>query len=319
MLHHTEDMETVKSSLDDALKKAIKEIKDRMESIKVDIRRIRNAREGEKESRRRVRREVVTYYEGFADQVNRHRSDLESKISTHHDNCNNLLFSEEVTLEQYHSDLRQLCFQIERILNLKDCVEMVKLMAPVARRLENISEKIMTTGETILHQLQFVPKRLSLDDIPGFLSTFTVNPGKSYAQIEKPIYEKVLCTIPLYLADDNGLQLDVFHDINIDSEMLMNSANNHVDKDIDNVYVSVENHSQYGWRLRFCPPFAGAASLSVKVDGKHLRNSPYVINVRNLSLEDDEGANVKTSDNSNENAFKSGKKSVKFNTQFYEM
>ena len=62
-------METVKSSLDDALKKAIKEIKDRMESIKVDIRRIRNAREGEKESRRRVRREVVTYYEGFADQV----------------------------------------------------------------------------------------------------------------------------------------------------------------------------------------------------------------------------------------------------------
>ena len=64
-----EDMETVKSSLDDALKKAIKEIKDRMESIKVDIRRIRNAREGEKESRRRVRREVVTYYEGFADQV----------------------------------------------------------------------------------------------------------------------------------------------------------------------------------------------------------------------------------------------------------
>ena len=167
----------------------------------------------------------------------------------------------------------------------------VKLMAPVARRLENISEKIMTTGETILHQLQFVPKRLSLDDIPGgmffkiieknlehwllrfsgFLSTFIVNPGKSYAQIEKPIYEKVLCTIPLYLADDNGLQLDVFHDINIDSEMLMNSANNHVDKDFDNVYVSVENHSQYGWRLRFCPPFAGPASLSVKVDGKHLR------------------------------------------------
>ena len=43
------------------------------------------------------------------------------------------------------------------------------------------------------------------------------------------------------------------------------------DKYIDNVYVSVENHSQYGWRLRFCPPFAGAASLSVKVDGKHLR------------------------------------------------
>ena len=105
----------------------------------------------------------------------------------------------------------------------------------------------------------------------GFLSTFTVNPGKSYAQIEKPIYEKVLCTIPLYLADDNGLQLDVFHDINIESDMLMNSANNNVDKDIDNVYVSVENHSQYGWRLRFCPPFAGAASLSVKVDGKHLR------------------------------------------------
>ena len=58
--------------------------------------------------------------------------------------------------------------------------------------------------------------------LPGFLSTFTVNSGKSYAQIDKPIYEKVQCTIPLYFADDNGLQLDVFHDINIDAEMLMN-------------------------------------------------------------------------------------------------
>ena len=58
----------------------------------------------------------------------------------HHDNCSNLLFREEITLgkilislqnktqivtEQYHGDLKQLCDQIERILAMKDCVEMV--------------------------------------------------------------------------------------------------------------------------------------------------------------------------------------------------
>ena len=62
-------METVKTSLDKALRTAVKEINERMESIELDIKRIRSAREGEKDQRRRVRREVVTYYEGYTDQV----------------------------------------------------------------------------------------------------------------------------------------------------------------------------------------------------------------------------------------------------------
>ena len=62
-------METVKSSLDNALKTAVNEINDRMKSIKADIDKIKYVRESEKDQKRRVRREVVTYYEGYAEQV----------------------------------------------------------------------------------------------------------------------------------------------------------------------------------------------------------------------------------------------------------
>ena len=178
-------------------------------------------------------------------------------------------------------------------------------MVPVAKRLEMISEQIMNTGETILHRLQFIPKSLSNRSIPGkvindnfssnfiiagFLSTFTVCHSKSYAIIDKPIYEKVLCTIPLYLSDDNGLQLDVFHDLDIQTEMRIFRENNvsvklkrnseinfqedHIN-DGDYVDVTTENvtskSGEDGWKLKFNPPFSGIAHLSVKVDGKHIR------------------------------------------------
>ena len=209
MVYLLEDMETVKNSLDSALRSAIREIHDRMESIEIDIRRIKSAREGEREHRRRVRREVVTYHEGYSNHE-RHRNDVDHKISFQNDNCSNLLFREELTLgeyswcavnknqnteedlkhneyniqcsEQYRSDLRQLCAQIERILAVRDCVEMVsskaalemmmvmvqvRMMVPVARRLERISDQIMTTGEAILQRLQCGPRSLSNGDIPG--------------------------------------------------------------------------------------------------------------------------------------------------------
>ena len=44
-------METVKYNLDTALRNAIKEINERMVSIETDIKRIRKAREGEKDTK----------------------------------------------------------------------------------------------------------------------------------------------------------------------------------------------------------------------------------------------------------------------------
>ena len=43
----------------------------------------------------------------------------------------------------------------------------VRMMVPVARRLERISDQIMTTGEAILQRLQSGPRSLSNGDIPG--------------------------------------------------------------------------------------------------------------------------------------------------------
>ena len=101
-LHHTEDINTVKLSLDNTLREAVREIMQRMETIEKDIARIRSAREEEGEERRRVRREVVTYYEGYLTDLNKHKTELERKISVHHDNCSNMLLKEEVTLGKFY-------------------------------------------------------------------------------------------------------------------------------------------------------------------------------------------------------------------------
>ena len=189
--------------------------------------------------------------------------------------------------EQYRMDLRFLCTQIQRLLRVKNSMEVLKLMGPVAKKLGKISDEIMSTGEAIINKLQFVPKSLSYGDIPGFLSTFSVCQAQSHAIIDRPIYEKVLCSIRLHLADDNGLKLDVYREIDIHATMTL------YDKQAKNcqiVNVSVENSDNSGsggWTLVFNPPFAGIAHLSVTVDGRHIKNSPYVINVRTLALEPD--------------------------------
>ena len=183
-------------------------------------------------------------------------------------------------------DLKSLCTQIQKLLSLKNCMEVVKLLVPVAKKLETISGEILATGEAIINKLQFVPKSLSHGDIPGFLSTFAVCHAKSYAIIDRPIYEKVLCSISLYLADDNGLKLDVYREIDVQAVMTLYHKQ---DKNCQMVNVSVENNDcagSGGWSLVFNPPFPGIAHLSVTVDGVHIKNSPYVITVKTLSLDD---------------------------------
>ena len=103
---------------------------------------------------------------------------------------------------------------------------------------------------------------------------------KSFAVIDKPIYEKVLCTIPIHLADENGMLLDIFHDLDIKAEMRVyegkSVADLHPDKDNKSgvsVDVTVEciNTGGGGWRLKFYSPNKGVAQLSVKIDEKHIR------------------------------------------------
>jgi len=283
--HHMESLVSIRGSMEALLKNTTKEIANRMKTIEADIARIRVAREGDMDNKRKVRREVVTYYEGYVNEVNKHKNNLERKLSMHHENTKNILLKEEVQLEQYRMDLKSLCTQIQNLLSRKNCTETMKLIAPMTKKLEKISVDIMNTGEAIIKKLQFVPKSLSHGDIPGFLSTFSVCHAKSHAIIDRPIYEKALCSIRLFLADDNGLKLDVYKDIKIQAEMTL--YDKHANK-CDTVKVSVENKdSSYGgdWTLIFTPPSAGIAHLSVMIDGAHIKNSPYVLHVRTLSLD----------------------------------
>ena len=115
------------------LKNTTKEIANRMKTIEADIARIRVAREGDMDNKRKVRREVVTYYEGYVNEVNKHKNNLERKLSVHHENTKNILLKEEVQLgkisypsrfklrkhnvsEQYRMDLKSLCTQIQNLL-----------------------------------------------------------------------------------------------------------------------------------------------------------------------------------------------------------
>ena len=88
--HHTEDMEMVRSGLDKTLRNAAKEITERMKTIETDIARIRVAREAEVNNRRKLRREVVTYYEGYVNSVNKHKTELDMRISNHHEQSKNI-------------------------------------------------------------------------------------------------------------------------------------------------------------------------------------------------------------------------------------
>jgi len=293
--HHTEDMERVRHSVDRALRDAVKEIGDRMQTIERDIARIRVARESEVQEKRKLRREIVTYYEGYVNDVNKHKTNLERKISLHQEHSDNMLLKEELQLEQYRMDLKMLSSQIVKILSMRNCMELLKLIVPVAKKLQKISEEILSTGQAIINRLQFVPKSLSQGDIPGFLSTFAVSQAKSHAIIDRPIYEKVLCSIRLHLADDNGLKLDVYREVNIKAVMTLYDQQA---RNCQMVNVAVENSDSGGWNLVFNPPFSGIAHLSVTIDGTHIKNSPYVIHVRSLALDDDMVA---------------PKKSVKFN------
>ena len=89
--------------MDRTLRDAAKEIAERMQTIETDIARIRVARESEANERRKLRREVVTYYEGYVNNVNKHKTNLERKISMHHENSGNILIKEEVQLGKVYS------------------------------------------------------------------------------------------------------------------------------------------------------------------------------------------------------------------------
>ena len=112
-------------------------------------------------------------------------------------------------------------------------------------------------------------------NLSGFLSTFSVCQTSSYAVIDRPVYEKVLCTVPLYLADENGVRLDVFHDLNITSIMTLYSAQ---ERQVEMVEVSVR--SSEGWSVQFSPPHPGIAHLSVMVEGKHIRKHSVKIKMK---------------------------------------
>ena len=50
-------------------------------------------------------------------------------------------------------DLKMLCAQIQKLLTLGNCMEVMKIMVPVAKKLEKISEEIMATGEANINKL----------------------------------------------------------------------------------------------------------------------------------------------------------------------
>ena len=120
---------------------------------------------------------------------------------------------------------------------------------------------------------------------------------------------QVLCTIQLHLADENGVKLDVFRwkitpqkNQKNPKIFLENPPKNHKHNSCREVplaasmalfegstcrwvEVKVKLEQADSWALTFTPPCPGIAHLSVVIGGRHVRNSPYVLHVRSLSLD----------------------------------
>ena len=103
--------------------------------------------------------------------------------------------------------------------------------------------------------------------------------ANSHLVLDKPIYEKVVCSIPLNLMDGNGMKTEVFRDLDIRTAMTVFQKDSQIQEEVD---VNVEKGS---WKLNFTPPFHGMANLSVTIDNVHIKGSPYVIIVRQLYLD----------------------------------
>ena len=120
---------------------------------------------------------------------------------------------------------------------------------------------------------------------------------------------KVVCTIQLHLADENGVKLDVFRWQNIPQKTNLAKLPPKICPPIPNscrdvplaasmalfegstcrwVDVKVKLEQTDSWSLAFTPPSPGIAHLSVVIGGRHVRNSPYVLHVRSLSLDSHE-------------------------------
>ena len=159
----------------------------------------------------------------------------------------------------------------------------MSMMMPVAKRLESISDKIMMTGETMLCNNKHENHDSSTDEndsgltnqtkklfpliVSGFVSSYrsSLCQSKSYAVIEKPVYEKVLCNIPIILADDDGVKVESVRGLHV--EILMNETEDDVRVNVDTKLV----HDQDGFKITFSPPRSGSALLSVTFNNIHLR------------------------------------------------
>ena len=117
------------------------------------------------------------------------------------------------------------------------------------------------------------------------LASSCVEPSLSYAIIDRPLYEKAVCCIPLYLAAADGAQLAGLHRADILAEMRLYpdpaaEAGGGSGVGVE-VRVEAGPGEAEGWRLVFSSPHPGIAHLSVRVDGKHIR---YVINISTCGL-----------------------------------
>ncbi|XP_023339096.1 tripartite motif-containing protein 3 isoform X2 [Eurytemora carolleeae] len=269
MDHFIQDLNAMSAHLYQTLRGAMLEIRDRVNHIDGSIEQIRAARKSEWSGKKKSRKEVSSFYEDRQKDPDFERRE-------------NLLLREEIELEQYKIDLELLCSQIKFILEERKGNEIARLMIPLAKRLEALSEKLFATGSALTNRLEFVPKTLTdTNGVSGSASACTISSSTSHADISSTLYEKVLCSIPLILADENGMRLYVDKDPDILCNLLVFPTVG-VTHEVD-VKLSRRNGSD--WLLRFTPPCHGIALLTVKLHGEHVKNSPYTLTIQQLSLD----------------------------------
>ena len=97
--------------------------------------------------------------------------------------------------------------------------------------------------------------------------------------------------------------MDSFNEQDLDIQLTMNNG----------ARVQAKLHHTDEVKLVFSPPCAGDAVLSIKVDNEHIKNSPYSLRVRKLSLDENDDLETKSRHGHGQH------KSVKFQVEYFKV
>jgi len=192
---------------------------------------------------------------------------------------------EEIKLEQQKKELEQLLSSLQRSLDIEDKTQKKNYRSSASSETRFIPENHMHQLSKILARLESLTSLLSPRHIKTPPNSLSPSASLSYLVVSMPLYEAVLCSLPLFLSSPASSSSPIpphllSHPLSISAEATY--------QDNKTVQVSVLLDDIQECRLEMKPSKAGILRISVLLNGENIRGSPYRVKVNALSLQETE-------------------------------